>query len=116
MLGREERRQGRLCGGKPGPCGPATWSLFPLVPDWQACGGSCKRSGPGRSGQDPCSVLAGQTAADEIAQVQGGGAVLEPGVVAGGAEVAEFEAPPAAGGDLGDDPLHVGPELLVVLT
>jgi hypothetical protein len=32
------------------------------------------------------------------------------------AEVADFEAPPAAGGDLGDDPPHVGPVLPVVLT
>src|SRR5260370_22225827 len=29
ILGQEERRQGRLCGREPGPCGPATWSLFP---------------------------------------------------------------------------------------
>ncbi len=30
-----------------------------------------------------------RAAADEVAQVEGGGAVLEPGVVSGGAEVAE---------------------------
>src|SRR5439155_7370288 len=45
---------------------------------------------------------------------EGGGAGLEPGVVAGRSPVVELEAPPAAGGDLGDDPLHVGPVLLVV--
>ena len=27
---------GLLCGSKPGPCGPAAWSLFPLMPAWQA--------------------------------------------------------------------------------
>jgi hypothetical protein len=53
-----------------------------------------------------------QAAGDEVAQVEGCGAVLEPGVVAGGAEVAEFEAPPAAAGDLGDDPFDVGPYFL----
>src|SRR6266487_3316395 len=98
---------------------PARWPLFPLVPAWQACGVAASGSGAGRvlwSGQHPGCVIAGEAAVDEVAQVQGGGAVLEPGVVAGGAEVVEFEAPAAAGGDLGDDPLHVGPELLVVLT
>jgi hypothetical protein len=50
-----------------------------------------------------------------LRRVEGGGAVLEPGVVAGGAKVAEFEAPPAAAGDLGDDAFHVGPVLAVAL-
>ncbi len=35
-LGREERRQGRLCGSRPGPSGSATWSLFPLMPAWRS--------------------------------------------------------------------------------
>src|SRR6266536_5343220 len=43
VLGREERRQGRLCGREPGPFGSATWSLFPPRPAWQGCGGGCKR-------------------------------------------------------------------------
>jgi hypothetical protein len=34
--GREERRQGRLCGSKPGPFGSATWSLFPPIPAWRS--------------------------------------------------------------------------------
>ena len=67
------------------------------------------------SGEDPCPVAEGQAAADEVAQVEGGGAVLEPGVVAEGAAVAEFEAPPAAADDLGDDPLNIGAVLAVVL-
>src|SRR5258708_11484904 len=117
--GREERRQGRLCGGEPGPFGSATWSLFPLVPAWQGCWGGRKRRlvpAGGWSGQHPCPVVAGEAAADEVAQVEGCGAVLEPGVVPGGAEGAELEAPPAAAGDLGDHPFDVGAELLVVLT
>src|SRR6266568_4102894 len=71
---------------------------------------------PGWSGQHPCPVVAGEAAADEVAQVEGCGAVLEPGVVPGGAEVAESEAPPAAAGDLGDHPFDAGAELPVVLT
>src|SRR5690348_10584678 len=66
-------------------------------------------------GEYPCPVAPGQAAADEVAQVEGGGPVLEPGVVTGDAEVAEFEAPSAAAGDLGDHPLNVGPVLVVVL-
>ncbi len=57
--------------------------------------GGCELALPlasGWSGQYPCPVLAGQATADEVAQVEGGGAVLEPGVVPGGAEVAELEA------------------------
>src|ERR1700689_3069468 len=37
-LGREERRQGRLCGRERGPFGSATWSLFPPELAWQGCG------------------------------------------------------------------------------
>jgi hypothetical protein len=60
-------------------------------PAWQGYGGGCKRPlvAAGVSGQHPCPVVAGEAAADEVAQVEGGGAVLEPGVVPGGAEVAE---------------------------
>src|SRR5262249_10224078 len=54
-------------------------------------------------------------AADEVAQVKSSGAVLQPGVVAGGADIAELEAPPAAAGDLGDHPFDVGPVCAVVL-
>jgi len=56
-----------------------------------------------------------QAAVDEIAQVERGGAVLEPGIVLGGAQVAEFEPPPAAAGDLGDHPFHIRPVFPVVL-
>src|SRR4249920_2546409 len=67
------------------------------------------------SGQHPGAVLAGQAPADEVAQVEGCGPVLEPGVVLGCAPVAELEAPPAAAGDLGDDALDVGAVFTVVL-
>src|SRR5215472_9763407 len=98
--------------------GPATWSLLPPLQAWQAAGGGRKGPGvgrPGRSGQYPCPVSAVQAAAGEVVQVQGGGAVLQPGVVLGGAEVAQLEPPPAAAGDLGDHPFHIRPVLLVVL-
>src|SRR5258707_750102 len=117
-LGREERRQGRLCGSKPALWGSATWSLFPLSPAWQAWRGGCKGAWylpSGGTREHPCAVIEGQAAADEVAQVEGSGAVLEPGVVAGDTEGARFEAPPAAAGDLGDDPLDVGAVLAVVL-
>src|SRR2546430_15735151 len=67
------------------------------------------------SGQHPGAVLAGQAPVDEVAQVEGCGPVLEPGVVLGRAKVAELEAPPAAAGDLGDDAPDVGAVLAVVL-
>src|SRR5712692_6188059 len=103
---------------EPGPCGPATWSLFPPGPAWQgAVVGRKRGAGAWRtwSGQHPGPVTAAQAAAGEVAQVEGGGADLEPGVVLGHPGVAEFEPPPAAGGDLGDHPLDVGPVLLVFL-
>src|SRR5207253_3682719 len=67
------------------------------------------------SGQHPGAVLAGQAPADEVAQVEGCGPVLEPGVVLGRSPVAELETPPAAAGYLRDDALDVGPVLAVVL-
>jgi len=53
--------------------------------------------------------------ADRLPDSYGVGAVLEPGVVLDGAEVAESEAPPAAAGSLGDDPCAAGPVPLAVL-
>src|SRR6266700_4027599 len=53
--------------------------------------------------------------ADRIPDSYGVGAVLEPGVVLDGAEVAESEAPPAAAGSLKDDPCPAGPVPLAVL-
>ncbi len=50
--------------------------------------------------------------ADRIRDSYGVGAVLEPGVVLDGAEVAESEAPPAAAGSLGDDRAPLGRYLL----
>ena len=47
----------------------------------------------GVSGQCLRSVVPVQAAADEVAQIECGGAVAEPGVVLGGAQVAEFDAP-----------------------
>jgi len=99
VVGRQRGRCSRaasLAGG---------WEWLQEVWSWWPC----------RSGERPCPVAAGQAMVDEVAQVEGGGAVLEPGVVAGGAEVAELEAAPAAGGELGDGPLDVGPVVPVVL-
>jgi hypothetical protein len=67
------------------------------------------------SGEYPCPVIEGQAAADEVAQVEGSGAALEPGVVPCRPAVAKLEAPPAAAGDLGDGALDIRPVPLVVL-
>ena len=66
-------------------------------------------------GQDPGAVAAGQAAAEQVAQVQRGGAALEPGVVPGHSAVAELEPASPPGGDLGDGALDVGPVCHVVL-
>jgi hypothetical protein len=49
-----------------------------------------------------------QAPVDQVAQVEGGGAAFEPGVVAFGASVAQLEASAASAGDLGDDTFDVG--------
>src|SRR6266702_3028394 len=84
----------------------------PARPDWL----------PGRAGlaawsggQRPGAVVAGQALADQVAQVQRGGAALEPGVVPAGPAVAELEPAAPPGGDLGDGPLDVGPVSHVIL-
>jgi hypothetical protein len=59
--------------------------------------------------------VAGQAVAEQVAQVQCGGAALEPGVVLGHAAVAELEPASPPGGDLGDGTLDVGPVCAVVL-
>jgi len=66
-------------------------------------------------GQHPGAVVAGQAAADQVAEVQGGGAALEPDVVGGGAAVAQLQAAAATAGELGDDPFDVGSVLAVVV-
>src|SRR6266545_6731845 len=66
------------------------------------------RSWRSGGGQHPGAVAVGQATAGEVAQVQGSGAPLEPGVVVGDAQVAQLEAAAATAGELGDDPLHVG--------
>src|SRR6266568_5723757 len=66
-------------------------------------------------GQRPGAVPAGQPSSGQVAQVQRGGAALEPGVVLGGAAVAELEAASPPGGHLGDGAFHVGPAGHVVL-
>jgi len=48
------------------------------------------------------SCRAGKGAAEEITQVEAGGAAGEPGGVLGGAAVAQFQAAAAGAGDLGD--------------
>ena len=70
-------------------------------------------AGVGR--QDPDSCRASEPTAEEVTQVEPGGAPGEPRVVLDGAPVAKLEAATAAAGDLGDDPFHVGPELPVLL-
>jgi hypothetical protein len=55
-----------------------------------------------------------QAAAEQVAQVEGGGAALEPRVVLEGASVAKFQAAPAAGGDLRDGAFDVGSVLGVL--
>src|SRR6266705_2428622 len=78
------------------------WPAGPGLPPWSG-------------GQHPGAVPAGQALSDQVAQVQGGGEALEPGVVAGDPPVAELEPPTPPGGDLGDGALHVGPVFHVVL-
>ncbi|HET9898147.1 MAG TPA: hypothetical protein VFQ44_24725 [Streptosporangiaceae bacterium] len=65
-------------------------------------------------GDVPGGAVVVEAFADEVAQVEGGGAGGEPGVVLFGAAVAEFEAAAAAGGDLGDGAFDVGPGFAVV--
>src|SRR6266849_2720924 len=70
----------------------------PARPDWL----------PGRAGlaawsggQRPGAVAAGQALADQVAQVERGGAALEPGVVPGRPAVAELEPSSPPGGHPG---------------
>src|SRR6266516_2967100 len=65
--------------------------------------------------QHPGAVAAGQAPAGQVAQVQRGGAALEPGVILGHSAVAELEPASPPGGDLGDRAFHVGPVGHVVL-
>ena len=101
LAGRQRGRSSRFC--QPGSSGGSEASGC-----WACLGGV--------SGQCPRCVAPVQAAADEVAQSECGGAVAEPGVVLGGAQVAEFEAPPTAAGDLGDHPFGVGPVFPVVPT
>src|SRR6266487_6560639 len=75
----------------------------------------CGCPGASGGGQRPGTVAAGEATADEVAQVQGSGAALEPGVVGGDAQVAQPQAAAATAGKLGDDAFHVGPVAPVVL-
>src|SRR6266566_7747126 len=84
----------------------------PARPDWL----------PGRAGlaawsggQRPGAVAAGQALADQAAQVQRGGAALEPGVIPGRPAVAELEPPSPPGGHLGDGAFDVRAVRLIVL-
>src|SRR6266536_3469850 len=81
MLGREERRQGRLCGGKPGRFGPGSVVAVPAAAGLEGVRGGCKRAlrlPVWWSGEFPGCALAGQAAAGEVAQVQGGGRIAKP--------------------------------------
>src|SRR6516165_3177780 len=74
-------------------------------------GRGCLPGGAGRwrSGQDPGSVAAGQAVPEQGAQVDRGAPGVQPGVVLGGAEVAEPDPAAVLGGGPGDDPLDGGP-------
>src|SRR6266498_4279679 len=100
----------------PGPCGGCLggwWRFAVTGGDGVRCLRVAGSGGLGR--QNPDSCRESEAAADEVAQVQAGGAAFEPGVVLGGAAVAQFEASAAQVGDLGDDPFHVGSERAVLL-
>src|SRR5450432_1190591 len=73
--------------------------------------------GPGRLVRWPAPRRrpGGPAPAGQVAQVQRGGAALEPCVVLCGAAVAELEPASPPGGDLGDGAFHVGPAGHVVL-
>src|SRR5205823_1388535 len=119
--------------GRPPDSGHGLCPLEPLVPCGLRCGllpGPVRclagRLGPGwpavlawltawSGDQHPGPIPAGQAPADQVAQVHGGGAAFEPGVVPGGAAVAELEPASPPGGGLGDGAFHVGPVLAVVL-
>src|SRR6266498_2968954 len=72
-------------------------------------------AGASGGGQCPGAVAAGEAAADEVAQVEGGGAALQPGVVGGHTQVAQLQAAAATAGKLGDDAFHVRPVAPVVI-
>src|SRR5260370_20616874 len=66
-------------------------------------------------GRRPGAVAAGQALADQVAQVQRGGAPLEPGVILSHPAVAELEPPSPPGGHLGDGAFDVRAVCPVVL-
>jgi len=70
---------------------------------------------PVGSGQGPGSVPAGEAEAEaeHAAEVDRGGADVEPGIVLGHAVVAQFQAAAAAGGQVRDDPFDLRPVLAV---
>jgi hypothetical protein len=74
-----------ISGYPDGPHGRPVRAAGLAWPGWAGFGGG--RSG----GQRPAAVAAGQAPADQVAQVQRGGAALEPGVVPGHAAVAELD-------------------------
>ena len=59
----------------------------------------------GWSGQHPRPAAAGQAVPQQGAQVERGAPVVQPGVVLGGADVAELDPAAVLGGGPGDDPL-----------
>src|SRR5207247_10670515 len=63
------------------------------------------RGGPGRASQDPGPVAAGQAVPQQCPQVDRGAPVVQPGVVLGGADVAQPDPPPVAGRSPGAAPL-----------
>src|SRR5260370_41904017 len=107
-----------MVSGGPGPAalpGVLAGHLLAAGLSWRADGRPGPCPGCRSGGQDPGAVAEGQALADQVAQVQRGGAALEPGMVLGGAAVAELEPAAAEGGDLGDGAFHVGPPGGVVL-
>src|SRR2546428_9838518 len=77
---------------------------------WGGCGRSCR--GCSGSGDRPGSVGSGEAEVEQPAEVQGGGAGLEPGVVLGDASVADLAVP--AGDEPGDGAFDHGSVLAVV--
>lgn len=62
---------------------------------------------PFGSGDRPGPGLLGESGLNQGAQVDGGGSVMQPGVVLVNADVAQLDPPAVAGGGPGDDPLDI---------
>src|SRR5271170_4487993 len=86
---------------------PAVGDVAQPGASWRgvAAGMAC----PFGSGDRPGPGLPAEPGVDQGAQVDGGGSVVQPGVVLVHAEVAQLDPVAVAGGGPGDDPLDDGP-------